>query len=852
MKKIGMKMIDGKLNGKLLAGMLLTIGLLARCGAARVQDNPADRPAARPSTIQFLNGQWFNGKSFAPATFYSVNGLLTRHRPAVVDTVMDLHNGYVVPPFGDAHCHHFDSAYNVEQQIEMYLRDGVFYAKVLTNSLAGARAVAGRVNIPTSVDVFYAHGGLTGNNSHPIPTYEGTGLGYYNGKDMEAHKDEILKSRRRENDCYYIVDTSDDLEKKWPLILQGKPDFIKVYLLHSEDYEARKAKQGYGGGIDPKLLPQIVSRAHVAGLTVSAHVDSASDYRCALKAGVDEMAHLPGYYVGIHENILNYALSPQDAKETARRGVHVTPTANLTDYLEKADEKQKTQTNQIRNLKLLKDAGVQFGIGTDSYGTDALKEALYLSKLGVWNNLEMLKIWCETTPRAIFRQRKIGFLREGYEASFVVLDADPLTSFDNVTKIALRCKQGNMLQTSPPPTQSSVQTPAQYSSQSSSPLAAQSLLKAAADTMAATKTLTASYEVRRRFLDPYEEIREEGTIRLARPNLAAREGWTLLLSKTSGKWERAGKAAGVVSNGQNAYALTSLPNGLQYRQTKADADGKNVLFDVLPLIDFFDSANSFDRQAAQAQADNTLQNMHIVGTEECEGVACQVVEFDVATMKNKAPYRCHTRLAIGADKRVRHLVSSVKMGDLATEQEFFLRDIHAGDPLGAEVFAYQLPANAVPYTLAPALLTRGVPAPDFTIRDRDGKTIRLSDYKGKTVVLDFWATWCVPCLKSFPHTLDALRKFKAQGVTVIAVNVLDATENMARYAAAHPEYAEFVFASDAPDAPARMMNLYRVSNIPLLVIITPDGKIAASIEGYTGSSSELEAVLQSVAGRAAQ
>ena len=154
------------------------------------------------------------------------------------------------------------------------------------------------------------------------------------------------------------------------------------------------------------------------------------------------MAHLPGYYVGINENILAYTLSPDDAKGHARPGVHVMPTANLTDYMPKPDEKQKTQTNQIRNLKLLKDAGVQFGIGTDSYGTDSLKEALYLSKLGVWNNLEMLQMWCETTPRAIFHQRKIGYLRDGYEASFLVLNKNPLDRFENVQTIRLRFKQG--------------------------------------------------------------------------------------------------------------------------------------------------------------------------------------------------------------------------------------------------------------------------------------------------------------------------------------------------------------------------------------------------------------------------
>ena len=854
---------------KMMTGVLLAMALFAPPVNLAAQNSAADKTAPALKNLCFLNGQWFNGKTFAPQTFYSVRGLLTHKKPPVVDATVDLHNGYVVPPFGDAHCHYFDEVSDVEGRTRQYLNDGIFYAKVLTDRLSGARAVAGKVNIPAGVDVFYAHGGLTGDNSHPIPIYEALELGYYNGKDMEAHKEEILKSRRRENDAYYIVDTPADLEQKWTKILAGKPDFLKVYLLHSEDYTKRKAKQGYGEGLDPQLLPEIIARAHAAGLTVSAHVDSASDYHTALKAGVDEMAHLPGYYIGIKEDLLAYTLTPEDAKETARRGVHVTPTASVTEYTSNPDERRRTEANQARNLKTLKEAGVQFGIGADTYGADALKEALYLSKLGIWNNLEMLKMWCETTPRAIFRSRRIGYLREGYEASFVVLKADPLAGFDNVTQISLRCKQGNVLQMPAQPAPSSAPASAQTSvpasvqsfalpsaqsfalpsSRTSAQEAAQTLLEEVAATLSATRTLTARYETRRCFLDPYEEIREEGTVRLARPNLVMREGWKLLPTGAGGKWQRVGKSGGYVSDGQNAYALTPLATGVQYRQTKADSKGKNIAFDLPPLADFFDPANSFAHQAIQAQADNTLQYLHTAGTEDCDGVTCQVVKFTTASVKNNAPYRCDTRLAIGADRRVHHCTLRVKQGDLATEQEFFLRDIQADAPLRAQDFATHLPPNAVPYAPPPALLANGVTAPDFALQGRDGKPIKLSDYKGKTVVLDFWATWCVPCLKSFPNTLATLQKYKDEGVIMLAVNVLDSTKNFAQYVAAHPEYAALGFASDIPNAPVSMMSLYHVSSIPLMYVIAPDGRITASMEGYTGSGSELDAALQTVVRR---
>ncbi len=67
---------------------------------------------------------------------------------------------------------------------------------------------------------------------------------------------------------------------------------------------------------------------------------------------------------------------------------------------------------------------------------------LYISKLGVFSNLEMLKIRTEDTPQAIFPNRKVGRLREGYEASFLVLNGNPIKDFERVKDIRLRFKQG--------------------------------------------------------------------------------------------------------------------------------------------------------------------------------------------------------------------------------------------------------------------------------------------------------------------------------------------------------------------------------------------------------------------------
>jgi thiol-disulfide isomerase/thioredoxin len=129
----------------------------------------------------------------------------------------------------------------------------------------------------------------------------------------------------------------------------------------------------------------------------------------------------------------------------------------------------------------------------------------------------------------------------------------------------------------------------------------------------------------------------------------------------------------------------------------------------------------------------------------------------------------------------------------------------------------------------------GAMAPDFTTQDINGKPVKLSDYRGKVVVLDFWATWCGPCIASMPHTQEVAKTYKDQGVVVLGSCTSDTREKFEEWVKANQaKYPDFIFSHDAAERkPERASaKLYGVGGIPQQFIIDREGRIAASVTGY--------------------
>jgi peroxiredoxin len=164
-----------------------------------------------------------------------------------------------------------------------------------------------------------------------------------------------------------------------------------------------------------------------------------------------------------------------------------------------------------------------------------------------------------------------------------------------------------------------------------------------------------------------------------------------------------------------------------------------------------------------------------------------------------------------------------------------------------------IPKPAAANQSKPATLQAGAVAPDFVSMDLSGRTVRLSDLEGKVVVLDFWATWCGPCQQSLPHTQEVAKKFKKQGVVVLAVCTSDTRAKFEAWMkVSQVKYPDIQFTCDPNDrgsatyAQRASQKDYGVAGIPTQFIIGRDGKISSVLVGYSAGDTRLESALAKV------
>lgn len=408
-----------------LAGLLL-----AGCASA---PGAATAPSGESPSVRYSNAYWYDGGEFRRRSFTVQDGVLVAPRGRKADSTVDLGGLYVVPAFAEAHHH---TALCNPSRISQFIDAGILYAAIM-NARVSSRACQEKLHTPDGLEVVSALAGLTTHDAHPSQ------IGLY-----------FLESDEISGEWVHYVDDRSDLEKNWPAIIATKPDFLKIFLSYSEDYERLRSDPEIASwyrGLDPTLVATIVEQAHAAGLPVAAHVMSAKDFDVAVSAGVDIIAHMPGfapgpaftendknpYLLALLEEPQRYLITKASAREAARRGVAVITTVSGSEAPPTPVIKKNFETLSAMHVTLL--------IGSDRGEFNSVDEAAYLVEHGLMSAADALRSLAVTTPKTLFSDRPIGVLEPGGEASFIVLGANPLEDFSAIRDVQRVVKRGKEL-----------------------------------------------------------------------------------------------------------------------------------------------------------------------------------------------------------------------------------------------------------------------------------------------------------------------------------------------------------------------------------------------------------------------
>lgn len=155
--------------------------------------------------------------------------------------------------------------------------------------------------------------------------------------------------------------------------------------------------------------------------------------------------------------------------------------------------------------------------------------------------------------------------------------------------------------------------------------------------------------------------------------------------------------------------------------------------------------------------------------------------------------------------------------------------------LGAFIWYSAVGSSSAPLAYT-AASTAKVQAPKFTLTDIEGRRLSLSDYRGKVVILDFWAPWCPPCKREIPDFIALQKQYESRGLQIIGIG-LDQQENVASFARENGINYPVLIGDDD------ISKLYGgISGIPTTFIIDKEGNVSSRFEGFNDKTVFEEAI----------
>lgn len=407
----------------------LVAALAALCAAATCVAQPYQ--ASAPLSWELKNARWFDGRQLQRGNLYVEDGVFVAKKPAKVNRKMDLRGQQVlINPLAEAHNHNLQTAWGWGQYADKYIDEGVFYAAMLCGDPAGVAEVGPLAATPAAPDVSFVTACITSPDGYPLA----------------AVLPEPTPAAAAQQQLIVLVDSPEQARAQWPAILARGGKWLRIVLSHSERPELREQPAMFGRlGLRPETAAELTRLAHADGRRVVAHVETAADFDAALAAGVDAIAHMPGYANTLNETPAQFVISEAAAAQAARQRTAVITTTAATGLF-KLDEAPLAALREVQraNLARLQAAGVPVLVGSDVFIGTARNELHALADLGL-DRATLLRLATQDTPRALFPGRRLGCFEPGCEASFLLLGGDPLADLAQVDMPLLRVKQGRLL-----------------------------------------------------------------------------------------------------------------------------------------------------------------------------------------------------------------------------------------------------------------------------------------------------------------------------------------------------------------------------------------------------------------------